>query len=109
MLYVANSHTDLVAGLGIRRRLMLLQQAYFDTDRETLIGDDGERDDPDRALSLINASISDRFIEIRAVDQEEPAQGADHVGDAAAERRRQARTAGPVAGPVRAGVGPAPT
>jgi suppressor of ftsI len=54
MLYVANAHTDLVARLGIRRRLMLLQQAYFDTDRETLISDDGERDDPDLALSLIN-------------------------------------------------------
>jgi suppressor of ftsI len=62
MLYVANSHTDLVAGLGIRRRLMLLQQAYFDTDRETLIGDDGERDDPERALSLINGQ---RMPEIR--------------------------------------------
>ena len=57
MLYVANAHTDLVAGLGIRRRLMLLQQAYFDTDRETLISDDGERDDPDLALSLINGQL----------------------------------------------------
>jgi FtsP/CotA-like multicopper oxidase with cupredoxin domain len=54
MLYVANAHTDLVARLGIRRRLMLLQQAYFDEDLQTLIGDDGERDDPARALSLIN-------------------------------------------------------
>lgn len=54
MLYVANGHTDLVARLGIRRRLMLLQQAYFDTDRVTLISDDGERDDPELALSLIN-------------------------------------------------------
>jgi len=54
LLYVANSHTDLVAGLGIRRRMMLLQQAYFEEDLHTLISDDGERDDPERALSLIN-------------------------------------------------------
>jgi FtsP/CotA-like multicopper oxidase with cupredoxin domain len=57
MLYVANAHTDQVAQLGIRRRLMLLQQAYFDIDRQTLIADDAERDDPDRALSLINGQL----------------------------------------------------
>ena len=54
MLYVADSHTELVSQLGIRRRLMLLQQAYFDEGIEVLIGDDGARDDPERALSLIN-------------------------------------------------------
>jgi len=53
----ANAYTDRVAGLGIRRRLMLLQQAYFAPDLETLISDDGERDDPERALSLINGSL----------------------------------------------------
>jgi len=57
MIYVANAYTDRVAGLGIRRRLMLLQQAYFAPDLETLISDDGERDDPERALSLINGSL----------------------------------------------------
>ena len=54
MLYVANAHTALVSQLGIRRRLMLLQQAYFDEELEALIGDDGARDDPERALSLVN-------------------------------------------------------
>jgi suppressor of ftsI len=57
MLYVANARTDLVTQLGIRRRLMLLQQAYFDEGLEMLIGDDGERDDPDRALSLVNGQL----------------------------------------------------
>lgn len=54
MLYIANAHTALVSQLGIRRRLMLLQQAYFDEELEALIGDDGARDDPERALSLVN-------------------------------------------------------
>ena len=57
MIYVANAHTDLVASLGVRRRLMLLQQAYFEEDHSTLISDDGERDDPDLALSLINGQL----------------------------------------------------
>ena len=57
MLYVANGYTDRVAGLGIRRRLMLLQQAYFEPDLVTLISDDGERDNPDLALSLINGAL----------------------------------------------------
>jgi FtsP/CotA-like multicopper oxidase with cupredoxin domain len=56
MLYIANSHTDRVAGLGIRRRLMMLQQAYFADDQKTLIADDGARDDPELALSLINGA-----------------------------------------------------
>ena len=57
MIYVANAYTDRIAGLGIRRRLMLLQQAYFEADGRTLTSDDGERDDPDRALSLINGQL----------------------------------------------------
>jgi FtsP/CotA-like multicopper oxidase with cupredoxin domain len=57
MLYVANSYTDRIAGLGIRHRLMLLQQAYFEPDVKTVISDDGERDDPDLALSLINGAF----------------------------------------------------
>jgi FtsP/CotA-like multicopper oxidase with cupredoxin domain len=57
MIYIANAHTDRVAGLGIRRRLMLLQQAYFAPDLRTVIFDDGERDDPDLALSLINGAL----------------------------------------------------
>ena len=56
MIYIANAYTDQVAGLGIRRRLMLLQQAYFETDLETVISDDSERDDPDLALSVINGA-----------------------------------------------------
>ena len=57
MLYVANAYTDRVASLGIRRRLMMLQQAYFEPDLVTVISDDGERDDPDLALSLINGAF----------------------------------------------------
>jgi suppressor of ftsI len=58
MLYVANDYTDAVGRLGIRRRLMILQQAYLDPDDEkTLISDDGERDDPKLAMSLINGQL----------------------------------------------------
>ncbi len=54
MLYVANAYTDAIDRLGIRRRLMLLQQAYLEADLRTLTYDDGERENPERALSLIN-------------------------------------------------------
>jgi len=55
MIYVANAYTDQIARAGIRRRLMMLQQAYFDEElRSTIISDDGDRDDPVLALSLIN-------------------------------------------------------
>lgn len=57
MIYIANAHTDRVAGLGICRRLMLLQQAYFAPDLKTVISDDGERDDPYLALSLLNGAL----------------------------------------------------
>lgn len=57
MIYVANDYTDRLAQLGIRHRLMLLQQAYFESDLRTLTSDDGERDDPDLALSLINGQL----------------------------------------------------
>ena len=57
MIYVADAHTDHVAQLGIRRRLMLLQQLYLDTDGDTLTSDDGRRDEPDFALSLINGQL----------------------------------------------------
>jgi FtsP/CotA-like multicopper oxidase with cupredoxin domain len=57
MIYVADGYTDRVAGLGIRHRLMLLQQAYFDEDEQTLTSDDGARDDPELALSLINGQL----------------------------------------------------
>jgi FtsP/CotA-like multicopper oxidase with cupredoxin domain len=57
MLYVANAYTDRIAQLGLRHRLMMLQQAYFDTDRRTLTFDDGERENPDLALSLINGQL----------------------------------------------------
>ncbi len=57
MIYVSDAYTDQIANLGIRRRLMLLQQVYFETDRRSLISDDGERDDPDYALSVINGQL----------------------------------------------------
>jgi FtsP/CotA-like multicopper oxidase with cupredoxin domain len=57
MLYIANNYTDSIGSLGIRRRLMLLQQAYFDQDERMLIFDDGERDNPRLALSLINGQL----------------------------------------------------
>ena len=57
MIYVSNAYTDQVAGLGIRTRLMALQQAYFDEDKSRLISDDGERLDPELALSLINGQL----------------------------------------------------
>jgi FtsP/CotA-like multicopper oxidase with cupredoxin domain len=57
MLYVANSYTDSLAQLGIRQRLMMLQQAYFQEDGKTLTFDDGNRDDPDLALSVINGAL----------------------------------------------------
>jgi len=57
MLYVANSFTDAVAQMGIRQRLFMLQQAYFEPDGKTLISDDGNRDDPNLALSLINGAL----------------------------------------------------
>ena len=57
MLYVANDYTDRIAALGIRHRLMMLQQAYFEDDRRVLTFDDGERENPDLALSLINGQL----------------------------------------------------
>jgi len=57
MMYVANSYTDQVAQLGIRRRLMLLQQEYLQPDLKTLTSDDGARDDPALARSLINGQF----------------------------------------------------
>ncbi|HZI99880.1 MAG TPA: multicopper oxidase domain-containing protein [Gemmatimonadaceae bacterium] len=57
MIYVANEYTDTIANLGIRHRLMALQQAYFEDDHTTLISNDAERDDPDVALSLINGQL----------------------------------------------------
>jgi FtsP/CotA-like multicopper oxidase with cupredoxin domain len=57
MLYVANAYTDRIAELGIRRRLMLLQEAFFDEDRETLTSDDSERENPELALALINGQL----------------------------------------------------
>lgn len=57
MLYIANAYTDQIDSLGIKRRLMLLQQAYFEEDLKTLEFDDGDRDDRARALSLINGEL----------------------------------------------------
>jgi FtsP/CotA-like multicopper oxidase with cupredoxin domain len=57
MMYVENGYSDQIARMGIRRRLMQLQQAYFADDLRTLIFDDGARDDPNKALSLINGQL----------------------------------------------------
>jgi FtsP/CotA-like multicopper oxidase with cupredoxin domain len=57
IIYIENAYTDTIAQLGIRHRLMALQQAYFDADLRTLTSDDGEREDPERALSLINGQL----------------------------------------------------
>jgi FtsP/CotA-like multicopper oxidase with cupredoxin domain len=57
MIYVSNAYTDNIKSLGIRRRLMMLQQAYFESDLATVISDDGERDNSDLALSLINGEL----------------------------------------------------
>ena len=57
MIYVSNAYTDNIASLGIRRRLMMLQQAYLEPDRYTIISDDGERENDDLALSLINGQL----------------------------------------------------
>lgn len=57
MIYVSNAYTDQVASLGIRHRLMMLQQAYLEEGRSIIISDDSERDDPNLALSLINGEL----------------------------------------------------
>jgi suppressor of ftsI len=57
MLYVANNYTDAIGSMGIRRRLMMLQQVYLDADERMLIFDDGERDNPQLALSVINGQL----------------------------------------------------
>ena len=58
MIYVANAYSDAITRMGIRRRLMALQQIYLEPGRKsTLISDDGERDDADLALSVINGQL----------------------------------------------------
>jgi FtsP/CotA-like multicopper oxidase with cupredoxin domain len=57
MIYVSNAYTDQLATLGIRHRLMMLQQAYLEEGRSIIISDDSERDDPNLALSLINGEL----------------------------------------------------
>jgi hypothetical protein len=69
MLYVADSYTDQIGRLGIRRRLMMLQQAYLDLDEHTIIADDAERDDPVRALSLINGQLMPEIHMLRGEPQ----------------------------------------
>ncbi|HEY6223914.1 MAG TPA: multicopper oxidase family protein [Gemmatimonadales bacterium] len=63
MLYVANAYTDQIAELGIRHRLLMLQQLYLEPDLRTATYDDGERENPVRALSLINGQL---MPEVRA-------------------------------------------
>ena len=57
MLYVAGAQDDEVRRRGIRHRLMMLQQAFVDTDDRTLTFDDGAREDAAHALSLINGQL----------------------------------------------------
>ena len=63
MLYVANAYTDQIAQLGIRHRLLMLQQLYLEPDLRTATFNDGERENPVRALSLINGQL---MPEVRA-------------------------------------------
>lgn len=53
MLYVANAHTAAVDA-RCRRRILVLQQLYLEPDLRTLTYDDGEREDPERALTVVN-------------------------------------------------------
>jgi FtsP/CotA-like multicopper oxidase with cupredoxin domain len=53
MLYVGNAHTTAVDA-RYRRRILVLQQLYLEPDLRTISSDDGERADPDRALTLVN-------------------------------------------------------
>jgi len=57
MLYITNAHTRAVNRL-YRRRILVLQQLYLDADLRTAISDDGERDDPLRAITVINGEES---------------------------------------------------
>jgi suppressor of ftsI len=53
MLYVASAYTNAIDA-QYRRRLLVLQQVYFQPDLRTLIADDTNRDDPSLALTVIN-------------------------------------------------------
>jgi suppressor of ftsI len=57
MIYISNSYTDSVAQLGMRHRLMALQQVYFQPDGKTLTADDGNHLDPNLSLSVINGAL----------------------------------------------------
>ena len=57
LLYVAGAHDEEVQRRGIRHRLMMLQQAFLDLDDRTLTFDDGAREDPAHAWSLINGQL----------------------------------------------------
>ncbi len=57
LLYVAGPYTDELRRRGIRQRLMMLQQAYIQADGRTLTFDDAERENEERALSLINGQL----------------------------------------------------
>ena len=53
MLYVAGAHTATVDAL-YRRRILVLQQLFLEGDLRTLTYDDGNREDPSLALTLVN-------------------------------------------------------
>jgi FtsP/CotA-like multicopper oxidase with cupredoxin domain len=56
MLYVANGHTAAVDAL-YRRRILVLQQIYLEPDLRTLTYDDGSREDPSLALTVLNGEL----------------------------------------------------
>ena len=56
MLYVANAYTNSVDA-SYRRRILVLQQVYFQADLKTLTFDDGNRSDPTLALTVINGEL----------------------------------------------------
>jgi FtsP/CotA-like multicopper oxidase with cupredoxin domain len=53
LMYIDNAHTRAVAAT-YRRRLLAIQQVYLTDDLRTIVADDGEREDPVRALTLVN-------------------------------------------------------
>ena len=56
MFYVASAYTNSVDA-SYRRRILVIQQVYFQPDLKTLTFDDGNRSDPSLALTVINGEL----------------------------------------------------
>jgi FtsP/CotA-like multicopper oxidase with cupredoxin domain len=56
LLYVANAHTRAV-DQRYRRRLLAIQQLFLEPDLRTVTYDDGNREDPTLALTVINGEL----------------------------------------------------